>query len=280
MTDPGLAVPDLQPANWLFMSSVKWQVCPAFYGIHFALQFSSALEISHNWLKPDWVVSFDGGATGAVTGDGTNLSGSDPGLRDVAAQEFYLDANSVCRDAATNLHAAAAGHPVDMRYLKHQSGEKRKSLGVPDLGAFEFTPLEAWRRDHFGPQWNVEGMGTLMSDPEGDWIPNLAEYAFEMDPNEVKPDGLPRPVILSANGERHLAVEFQRRKAPSQLVYRTGVSGDLMTWVDGCEYSDAHQILSTALTADASEGEWTRVRLTDSVANQAVRFIEVRIELK
>jgi hypothetical protein len=61
------------------------------------------------------------------------------------------------------------------------------SLNLPheiDLTGSQATPLEAWRQSHFGSSDN-EGTGADLSDPDGDSIPNLLEYAALTNPREA-----------------------------------------------------------------------------------------------
>lgn len=99
---------------------------------------AGTLSITNNWAKTGWRNSHEGGGfAGSVSG--TMLTGSAPGFVDAAAQDFKLLSAGAARDAGTNLHADAAGFPVDRQYVKHQTSEMRPSSGVVDLGAFEYT---------------------------------------------------------------------------------------------------------------------------------------------
>lgn len=103
-------------------------------------QTSGTFDLSHNWFPAGWQAGVAVKSYGVVHDDGTSLVGGDPGLADVAAQDFRLTARSPCRNAGQKLPTAATApddHPQE--YVKHQSGRKRFNDGQPDVGAFEFS---------------------------------------------------------------------------------------------------------------------------------------------
>lgn len=132
----------------LFRLSTNDEHCDARNNIFFAAAAGSTvslvdaagvLNLSHNWFKPGWVSTF-GTLTGEIHDDGTSVTGSAPGFRDQAGQDFRLASGSACIDQTT---APAAGvppaHAVIGQYVRHQLGGARLVFGaVADLGAFEF----------------------------------------------------------------------------------------------------------------------------------------------
>jgi hypothetical protein len=115
------------------------------------------LDLSHNWFKPGWVATF-GTLTGQIHDDGTAVTGSSPGFRDVAGQDFRLAAGSACIDRGM---APAAGalpaNAVVAQYVRHQSGGARLTFGTAaDLGAIEFmAPDLDGDGDVDGDDWAV-----------------------------------------------------------------------------------------------------------------------------
>jgi hypothetical protein len=103
------------------------------------LDVSGVLNLSRNWIKPGWVVSF-GSFKGTVNNDGTMVQTSSPGFLNESAQEFRLASGSACINAGGNLNPAVLPtHDVVRQYVKHQSSEPRPSDGLFDIGAFEFV---------------------------------------------------------------------------------------------------------------------------------------------
>lgn len=104
------------------------------------LDASGQLELSRNWIKPEWRISF-GDFEGQVIGEGALLEGAAPGFAGEGERNFRLASGSVCINAGANLDPAATdGHAVRMQYVIHQAGEDRPVDGVYDIGAYEWTP--------------------------------------------------------------------------------------------------------------------------------------------
>jgi len=239
---------------------------------------AGALTLSNNWLKPGSVNSFASGYTGSVTGGTTSITGTAPGFINFAQQNFRLASGSACIDAGTTLHPATlTGHAPVMEYRKHQLDDVRRPFGAPDLGAFEFAPFAAWQGEHFGADAENELISGEGADPDGDGLANLIEYAFDLDPHQPSSAGLPRPTWVTVGNDTHFAVEFRRRNSPSGLVYGTGVSTDFSDWLPGCAYTDVGATLATTETTDASDANWTRIRLNTPRGGQSFRFIAVSV---
>lgn len=101
------------------------------------LDVSGVLDLSHNWFKPGWAISF-GSFTGTVNDDGTSVQSASPGFVQEAAQNYYPGAGSVCLDAGGALNAVVLpAHEVLRQYIKHQSSEPRANDGARDIGAYE-----------------------------------------------------------------------------------------------------------------------------------------------
>ncbi|QJE97685.1 hypothetical protein [Luteolibacter luteus] len=98
-----------------------------------------------------------------------------------------------------------------------------------EIGAPE-TPLQAWRRTHFGSAGN-EGPSADIADSDGDGLPNLIEYALGTIPTSPGQGNgsamAPKP--LFASGRLKLAFSLPE-PAPSDLIYRVRVSNDMVNW--------------------------------------------------
>lgn len=104
------------------------------------LDSAGVLDMSHNWLKPGWVDSF-GGLSGTINDDGTAIEGLAPGFVDLDGQDYRLDNDSPCIDAATALlPSVLPTHNVVAEYVPHQGGGPRPTAGAAaDVGAYEFA---------------------------------------------------------------------------------------------------------------------------------------------
>lgn len=243
------------------------------------LNKAGALSLNNNWLKPGWVNSFDSTYTGSVTGAATCINGLDPGFINLNLQNFRLTAASDAINAATTPHSAtSSNHNPILEYEKFQRSKPRRTLGTPDLGAFEFSPYAAWR----GEEFNADAENDLVSgenaDPDGDRISNLFEFAFMLDPKSVTTEAALLPDWTTEGENRYFAIKFKRRPAPTGLNYITEVSEDLVTWWPGTVYSDTQGPTSTAHTTDASSVDWTRVRLNKPIDSATRGFIKINVE--
>ena len=107
-------------------------------GWHLALMNTDGvMDLEHNWLPADWVVShstFDG----TFNDNGGNVEGVDPGFADFPAGDLSPSTGSPLIDAGGPLHLEAIPDHVPARqYHPHQSSMPRPGDGAPDLGAFE-----------------------------------------------------------------------------------------------------------------------------------------------
>lgn len=64
---------------------------------------------------------------------------------------------------------------------------------------------------------------------------------------------------------------------PSGLIYATRVTESFEEWWPGSEYADLAAPTSTAHTSDASDDNWTRVRLNEPISSRPRRFIAVEV---
>ncbi len=98
------------------------------------------LSVSHNWFKPNRVISHSGSPGGTVNDDQTSVLGSSPDFVDEANKNFRLNATSGAVNAGTTLHADALPlNDVIRQYVKHRQSEPRPTDATFDIGAFEFV---------------------------------------------------------------------------------------------------------------------------------------------
>jgi hypothetical protein len=241
---------------------------------------SGFVNLSHNWLKPGWVNTF-GTLTGAITND-ANLTGASPRFLDEGAKRYFLAPLSVCFDAGAPMHpdvTASSNQPV-RHYMPHQMNVPRPNYQAWDIGAYEFSQLEAWRSQNFGTNAWDPMIGGNEADPNGNGVPNILEYAFYNDP--IDPGDPPKSFgfILHTNGQSYFAVHFWRQIPPAGIRYTVQVSADLNTWQDGSSFADNVNVLSTALTTATSDptNRETVVRLNQVVSGTTQQFFRIRVQ--
>ena len=131
----------------------------------------------------------------------------------------------------------------------------------------DMTPVATWRQTHFGTAAN-SGNAADNSDPDGDGLVNLVEYAVNSDPNTVNSSPLSYGII----GE-HLTITFQRpHPAPAEITYLFEVANDLSgPWQTG-------PAVTTQTVTDNHDGTETVV-VTDNapIGNLTAHYLRVRI---
>ncbi|MFN7931489.1 MAG: putative Ig domain-containing protein [Blastocatellia bacterium] len=102
------------------------------------LDNTGTVQLSRNWVKPGWVVSFNNPPAGSVVNDGTSILGTSPGFVNEAGQDYRLAAGSAAINAGGALSPAAMlANDVTRQYRKHQASEARAKDQSLDLGAYE-----------------------------------------------------------------------------------------------------------------------------------------------
>jgi len=94
----------------------------------------------------------------------------------------------------------------------------KANLAVP-------TALEAWRLQYFGTKKNSDKAADA-SDPEGDGVENLTEFAFGMHPGQYDSPRLPLPARVGDT----LSVTFDQPSGVDGITYGAEVSTDLLLW--------------------------------------------------
>lgn len=133
-----------------------------------------------------------------------------------------------------------------------------------ELGSPE-TPLQAWRRTHFGNTANL-GDGADAADADHDGLPNLVEYGLGTSPTSGGgSNGAPAaPKALLASDRLRLSFALPAT-APADLTYRVRVSQDLVNW----------KILATKV----GTGAWTWQGLGSSQIVSMAGSGSVRVEV-
>jgi hypothetical protein len=241
---------------------------------------SGFVNLSHNWLKPGWVNTF-GTLTGVITND-ANVTGTSPPFLDEAAKQYFLASASICVNAGIAMHTdvvASSTAPI-RHYIPHQLNRPRPNYQGYDLGAYEYSALEAWRSQNFSTNaWNSFIAGNE-ADPNANGVPNLLEYAFYGNPVAPGQPTKPFGFILQTNSQSYFAINFHRQLPPAAIGYTVQASSDLNTWQDGSSFADTANVLSNSLTTATTNptNRETIVRLNQTVGAATQRFLRVRVQ--
>lgn len=133
----------------LFRLSTNEETCDARNNIFYVtasgnrlalLDNTGILSLSHNWFKPNRVISHSGSPSGTVNDDQTSVLGNSPDFVDETNKNFRLNSTSNAINAGTNLNTDVLPlHNVVRQYVKHQQNESRPTNGTFDIGAYEFA---------------------------------------------------------------------------------------------------------------------------------------------
>ena len=130
-----------------------------------------------------------------------------------------------------------AARTVNITPATNQTGSATVTLTVSDgtstdTNSFNFTVLtlvDSWRQANFGTTSNT-GPAADTADPDGDGIPNLAEYFLNLNPN-MPNLGAALPALDFANGGANLTLTYTRLKsALSEVSYAVEWSDTLASW--------------------------------------------------
>jgi uncharacterized delta-60 repeat protein len=113
------------------------------------------------------------------------------------------------------------------------------------------------------------------ADPDADGIPNVVEFAFNLDPKVAARSGLPTAAVQmnTADGKDYLVLTYHRRRGNSGINFVVEVSNDLAQWL-----ASASRLEEMGATPDAGGlTETVNVRVKPSVREVAGAFIRVRI---
>ena len=99
------------------------------------------MNLSHNWIKSNWVDSHSGPPSGSVNDQGNNLGGTDPLFTDFLNQDFSLQSTSSLIDAGDAIPSIhLPDHDLLSEYVKHSGGAAKQVVNALDIGAFEYQP--------------------------------------------------------------------------------------------------------------------------------------------
>ena len=143
-------------------------------------------------------------------------------------------------------------------------------LRLPDADA-DGLP-DTWQ-DQYNLVGNARGP---MADPDGDGIPNLLEYAFNLDPTTPGCDGLPTAAtaINPADGKTYLTYTYRRRIGGGGMAYIVETTSDLMGW--NSSGNDIQPIGAPVPNADGIT-ETVTLRVLPSTDSASVRFVRLRV---
>ena len=114
--------------------------------------------------------------------------------------------------------------------------DNRGSVLIPQGVSYTFAdggPYENWRAQYFtAAELDNPGISGDGADPDRDGIPNLVEYAFNLNPRVATHPGVPRAFVQNVSGQSYLQVQYTQRNAPAGVQYLLQTSADLLSWTN------------------------------------------------
>ena len=136
------------------------------------------------------------------------------------------------------------------------------------------TPYTTWQAKYFTPaQLANAAISGPNADPDGDGIPNLVEYALNLNPEQANVVGLPIIGQTTISGQQYLTLTYTQVIAATDITYVPQVSGDLITWTSGPSYT---AIVSTTNNADGVTQTVVTRDLTP-MSGASARFIRLEV---
>lgn len=125
-----------------------------------------------------------------------------------------------------------------------------------------------WRPSVFGGNAGNESIAGPNADPDHDGVPNLLEWAFNMNPQSSDVQLLPQPTISGP----YLRMVYQRRHNVSGYTFTPEISSNLSSWVND-------EVIYVSISApDANGMETVVVEDEFPTAANPRRFMRVRVE--
>ncbi|HSJ03371.1 MAG TPA: Calx-beta domain-containing protein [Verrucomicrobium sp.] len=135
-------------------------------------------------------------------------------------------------------------------FVRYQNADGHFSLSLPQVATLRLPSPQAQRLPMAYGQWattrfNVTEQGDpLMSgdaaDPNKNGIPNLMEYALNLDPKSATSpwdkDVLPEGEVTQVGAANRLTLSYRPNAHASNLAYIVEVSDDLKTWQSGADH--------------------------------------------
>jgi len=152
----------------------------------------------------------------------TSVSGSGT-VATAPALAWYPEGSEVSLTASPSANYTFAG------WSGAVSGSTNPLIVVMDANksaqASFLSPFEGWQTNYFQPGETAE-IGAPGSDPEGDGIPNLLEYALNLHPRQPSPVGLP----TLGSDPNTLSLTYRKDPSKPDIGWQVEVSSNLNTW--------------------------------------------------
>ena len=205
---------------------------------------------------------------GAVAATVVNLVNDDAAPAGLTILDAMYGGNGLRNDVKTQINAGINSNTVNMTInsttmrgdpvwwsaknllLRYQNADGHFSQTVNDGGNLRIPSPQAQRLPMAYAQWqstkfNSTEQGEVqisgdMADPNKNGIPNLMEYALDLDPKSNVPpwdkDVLPEEGVTQVGAANRLMLSYRPNAHAFNLTYIVEVSDDLKTWQSGGDH--------------------------------------------
>lgn len=221
-------------------------------------------------------------APGAVPGEISLAWGAVPGATTYEVQRSTTPGSGFATVATVN--AVSAAH-ADRELVPGATYYYRvRAVGPIAQSAYSSTAsaqpiqssdLRGWRYAWFATN-DTAGLAGDASDPEGDGVPNLAEYASGGSPHD--PDGVGGVQVgtVGVGADDHLSLTFVRDAAATDIIYTVECADDLAGPWSGFDPLLPAQQIAVQADMPASGRQAITVRDTQPLSASSRRFMRLR----
>ena len=149
------------------------------------------------------------------------------------------------------------------------------TIGANSIILSDYYPsssFAAWKTGNFTPaELGLPAISGANADPDRDSLPNLIEYAMGALPHVSDSAGLIVSGVTTVSAAGYLSVTYTRLKAAGDATFAVEVSGDLVSWQSGPQF--------TSFVSRLDLGSTERITWRDNtpISGTARRFIRVRV---
>lgn len=152
--------------------------------------------------------------------------------------------------------------------------DNRGSVLIPQGISYTFAdggPYENWRAQYFtAAELDNPAISGDGADLDGGGIPNVVEFAFNLNPRVALHINLPSAFVQNISGHDYLEIQYTQRNAPAGVQYLLQTSPDLLSWnttsfiqVNATDNGDGTSLITLRLQTPITDapGQFVRIAI-------------------
>jgi hypothetical protein len=133
-------------------------------------------------------------------------------------------------------------------------------------------PYAAWFDLYFTiPEQGDPLISGITADPDEDMIPNLLEYALNLDPRVANMTGLPQVGVIRRNNQEFATIQYRSNATADDIAISIEVSADGISWASGDTV--------TELLSSVPQGDYNEITVRDLQSATSGRLIRLKVEV-